>query len=68
MIYYIADTHFRDQAIFDKCKRPFKTLKEMEEKLINSWNYKVKDDDLVYVLGDIAKDDDRTSIDIFSTI
>ena len=31
MIYYIADTHFRDQAIFDKCKRPFKTLKEMED-------------------------------------
>ena len=26
MIYYIADTHFRDQSIFDKCKRPFKSL------------------------------------------
>ena len=68
MIYYIADTHFRDPAIFDKCKRPFKTLKEMEEKLINSWNYKVKDDDLVYVLGDIAKDDDRTSLEIFKNL
>ena len=30
MIYYIADTHLRDQAIFDKCKRPFKSLEEME--------------------------------------
>ena len=49
MIYYIADTHFRDQAIFDKCKRPFKTLKEMEEKIIRSWNYKVKDDDIISV-------------------
>ena len=40
----------------------------MEEKLIDSWNYKVKDDDLVYVLGDIVKDDDRTSIEIFKNL
>ena len=30
MIYYISDTHFNDQKIFDKCKRPFKSLDEME--------------------------------------
>ena len=41
MIYYISDTHFRDQAIFDKCKRPFKSLDEMESTVINKWNNKV---------------------------
>ena len=68
MIYYIADTHLRDQAIFDKCKRPFKSLNEMENAIMNNWNNKVKDDDIVYVLGDIAKDDDFDAISIFSKL
>ena len=33
MIYYIADTHFRDQSIFDKCKRPYKSILDMDEVL-----------------------------------
>ena len=65
MIYYISDLHFRDQAIFDKCKKPFKSLLEMEETIIRKWNSKVKKDDVVYVLGDISKDDDSSSIEIF---
>ncbi len=65
MIYYIADTHFRDQAIFDKCKRPFESLDEMEKVIIKKWNAKVKEEDTVYVLGDITKDDDLSSLEIF---
>ena len=53
MIFYIADTHFNDQAIFDKCKRPFKSLDEMKSIIIKNWNDRVKDDDIVFVLGDI---------------
>ena len=68
MIYYIADTHFRDQMVFDKCKRPFKSLDEMESSLINAWNKKVGTDDVIYVLGDIAKDDDVESIEIFKRL
>lgn len=68
MIYYISDTHFRDQAIFDKCKRPFNSLGEMEEAIIERWNNKVKDDDIIYVLGDIAKDDNIQSIQIFKQL
>lgn len=68
MIYYISDTHFRDQVIFDKCKRPYKSIDEMESIVLNNWNNKVKDEDIVYVLGDIAKDDDITSIQIFNKL
>ena len=68
MIYYISDTHFRDQAIFDKCKRPFNSLIDMEDTIINKWNIKVNDNDTVYVLGDIAKDDDPSSIEIFKKL
>jgi len=68
MIYYISDTHFRDQAIFDKCKRPFKSLDEMESTVISKWNNKVNDEDIVYVLGDVAKDDDVSAIKIFEKL
>ena len=68
MIYYISDTHFRDQAIFDKCKRPFNSLDEMESTVISKWNNKVNDEDVVYVLGDIVKDDDVSAIQIFTKL
>ena len=68
MIYYISDTHFNDQKIFDKCKRPFESLDEMKETIIKKWNNKVKDTDIVYVLGDIGKDDDPSTIDIFKKL
>ena len=68
MIYYISDTHFNDQKIFDKCKRPFESLDEMKETIIKKWNNKVKDTDIVYVLGDIGKDDNPSTIDIFKKL
>lgn len=67
MIYYISDTHFKDQAIFDKCKRPFTSLDELEQVVTTNWNKKVKDDDIVYVLGDIGSSD-KTSINIFKQL
>ena len=68
MIYYISDTHFRDQVIFDKCNRPFKSLDEMESIVVSKWNNKVNDEDTVYVLGDIGKDDDVLAIKIFNKL
>ena len=56
MIYYIADTHLRDQAIFDKCKRPFKSLSDMENAIINNWNKKVQDDVDVQLKQPITED------------
>ncbi len=64
LIYYISDLHLRDQAIFDKCKRPFKNLEEMERAIIRNWNSKVKEEDTVYVLGDIANDN-PSSIEVY---
>lgn len=68
MIYYISDTHFRDQSIFDKCKRPFESLQDMEETIIQNWNNRINDDDIVYVLGDLVKDDDISAIQIFNKL
>jgi len=54
MIYYIADLHLGDKRVFDLCGRNI-SIDDYNEKLIYNWNSKVKDTDVVYVLGDIAE-------------
>jgi len=54
MIYYTADLHLGDARIIRLCGRPYKSTKEMAEDLRNSWNSVVKENDVVYVLGDLA--------------
>ena len=65
MIFYIADIHFDDQKIFDKCSRPFAGLDEYRNEIIKRWNAKVNDEDTVYILGDIVEDSSPSSIELF---
>lgn len=67
-IYYISDTHLGDQRVFNKCSRPFKDLDELERTVVRNWNAKVKEDDVVYVLGDIAEDDYIRAIDVYKNL
>ena len=52
--YFIADTHFGDDAIRRYENRPFETADQMDAALIRQWNNTVTDEDLVYVLGDFS--------------
>ena len=54
MEYFIADTHFYHYNIIRYCDRPFNTVEEMNEKMIESWNSVVTDNDIVYFLGDFG--------------
>jgi calcineurin-like phosphoesterase family protein len=54
MIYVTADLHFGHFKIIQYCNRPFKTLEEMNETLINNWNNIVTKKDEIYVLGDFG--------------
>jgi len=53
-IFFTADLHFNHDKILKYCNRPFKTIEEMNAKLIENWNIKVPKGGLVYVLGDLG--------------
>lgn len=54
MNYYIADTHFGHDNIRRLSNRPFDSVEEMDNTIIENWNSKVTDDDDVYILGDFS--------------
>lgn len=53
-IYLTSDTHFNHENIIAYCNRPYKNATEMNEAIIKNWNNKVKDEDIVYHLGDFG--------------
>ena len=53
-IFVTADTHFNHENIIKYCDRPFKNVKEMNEAIIKNWNDTVREDDIVYHLGDFG--------------
>ena len=52
-IFFTSDLHFGHENVLRFDDRPFETVEEMDEELINRWNDKVGKGDLVYVLGDL---------------
>lgn len=53
-IYFTADMHLGHKNIIRFSNRPFKSIDEMDGKLINYFNSKVKPEDIVYDLGDFS--------------
>ncbi|MBP1583604.1 MAG: metallophosphoesterase [Victivallales bacterium] len=53
MIFFSADTHFGHANIIRFCNRPFETVEEMDEALVDNWNRRVGGNDNVYFLGDL---------------
>lgn len=54
MKYFISDTHFYHENVINFDKRPFKTIEEMNQTLIDNWNDTIKAGDDVYILGDFC--------------
>ena len=52
--FFTSDTHFFHENIIRFSHRPFETVDEMNQALINRWNAKISKSDLVYHLGDFA--------------
>lgn len=54
MIWFTADTHFGHANIIRHCRRPFASVEEMDEALLQNINECVKPGDMLYHLGDFA--------------
>ncbi|HEX5933880.1 MAG TPA: metallophosphoesterase family protein [Pseudorhizobium sp.] len=53
MIYFTSDTHFGDSRGLRIDRRPFSTIAEHDEALIDRWNATVSPQDEVWHLGDV---------------
>ena len=55
-IFFTSDTHFGHKNILEYCSetRPFKSIEEHDQHVINCWNSKVSKGDSVYHLGDFS--------------
>lgn len=52
--WFTSDLHIGHRNIIDYCARPFASVAEMDDALVERWNDTVADDDDVWVLGDLA--------------
>lgn len=53
-IFFTGCTHFHHDNIIKLANRPFDSVEEMDETLIERWNKKVGTKDVVYHLGDVG--------------
>ena len=68
MIYFISDTHFYHYNIIKYCDRPFEDIETMNVKMIECWNSVVKEDDIVYFLGDFGFGDKEMLTNVCSQL
>lgn len=56
-LFFTSDTHFGDHRVLNIGKRPFASVAEMDEALIDGWNARVRPEDEVWHLGDFCRGD-----------
>lgn len=66
--FYISDWHYGHANVIAFDNRPFKSLLEMDEALVDRWNAVVSPGDIVYVLGDMFWCKAQDAIPILSSL
>lgn len=65
-VWVTSDTHFGHANIIKYAGRPFDSVEDMNEALVENWNSVVKQGDKVYHLGDVTMN--SKSLDILSRL
>lgn len=53
MIYFLLIRTFGHKKVIEMCSRPYRSLEEMNQDLIDRWNGKLHGNDTVYIVGDM---------------
>lgn len=53
MNYYISDLHLLHENVLRFDNRPFDSITQMQQTIVNNWNDKITNGDTVYILGEI---------------
>lgn len=61
-IFFTADTHFGHNKVRIPVERPWQNKEEMDSALIQNWNSKIQPNDIVYHLGDFAKNQEYENV------
>ena len=65
---FIADLHLGSERIMRLCHRPFAALDEQDRAVATNWEKAVKEEDTVYVLGDVSEGDYERTVRILSPL
>lgn len=67
-ILYISDLHLFHGRMIELCGRPFADCEEMNRAIISNWIVKVRKEDTVYILGDVAMYHAEETADILKSL
>lgn len=62
-MYAIGCTHFGHKAIINMCQRPFSSIEEHDEVLMENWNKTIRKNDQVVFLGDLSHKKSKLSVE-----
>lgn len=54
MKFFTSDLHMSHIKILQYADRPFRDINEMHKRIIHNWNMRVKENDIVYHIGDFG--------------
>jgi calcineurin-like phosphoesterase family protein len=66
--YFTSDPHYWHENVIKYCNRPFDSVEEMNEVMISNHNKVVRNNDDIYMLGDICFANTEKTIDILSRL
>lgn len=64
-LFFTSDLHFGHKNVIKYCNRPFASVEEMDESIIENWNKTVSKKDIVYVIGDFSFHRPEKTLEIF---
>ena len=67
-MWWTSDHHFGHANIIRYCARPFTSVDEMDESMVQRWNTLVQPDDVVIVVGDFSFRDEARTTEIVSRL